>query len=68
MSGVDGFYTDSRKVLRGDGSRLVVIPAAIVEEFELEKGDDLPFFAKEGEDKVTIMKPNGDVQIPDLVG
>ncbi len=58
MSGINGLYADSRKAMQGTGSLIVVIPYPIVEEFGLEAGDDLPFFAEEGADKVTIMMPD----------
>lgn len=58
MSGIDGFYADSRKVTQGDGAKLVVIPAPIVEEFDLEAGDDLPFMIEEGAETATILNPN----------
>ncbi|GAB3678964.1 hypothetical protein [Halopiger aswanensis] len=60
MSGIDGFYADSRKVTQGDGTLLVVVPAPIVDEFDLEAGDDLPFMLEEGGEKATILNPNRD--------
>lgn len=58
MSGVTRRYADSRKVQRGDGHYSVTIPAKIVEELDIEKGDDLLFECVEGEDRAEVIPPS----------
>lgn len=58
MSGITRRYVDSRKVQQGDAHHYVTIPAKIVDELGIEKGDDLLFECGEGEESAEILSPS----------
>lgn len=58
MAGIEDKYADCRTAQEGDGSVTVTIPSPIAEEWEIEQGDQIPFFAEEGEDTAQIRRPS----------
>ena len=55
--GIQDRFADCRTAQKGDGSVTVTIPRPLAEEWEIEQGDQIPFFAEEGSDMAEIHRP-----------
>ncbi|WP_049906307.1 AbrB/MazE/SpoVT family DNA-binding domain-containing protein [Halorubrum aidingense] len=55
--GIQDRFADCRTAQEGDGSVTVTIPRPLAEEWEIEQGDQIPFFAEEGSDTAEIRRP-----------
>ena len=56
--GIQNRFADCRTAQEGDGSVTVTIPRPLAEEWEIEQGDQILFFAKEGTRVAQIRPPN----------
>jgi len=55
--GIEERFADCRTAQETKGSVTVTIPSPLAEEWEIEQGDQIPFYAEEGEDKAEIRRP-----------
>lgn len=55
--GIQDRFADCRTAQEGDGSVMVTIHRPLAEEWEIEQGDQIPFYAKEGSDTAEIRRP-----------
>ena len=57
MPGIQDRFADCRTAQETDGSVTVTIPRPLAEEWEIEQGDQIPFFAEEGEEIAEMRRP-----------
>ncbi|TKX82042.1 AbrB/MazE/SpoVT family DNA-binding domain-containing protein [Halorubrum sp. SD626R] len=55
--GIQNRFADCRTAQEGDGSVTVTIPRPLAEEWEIEQGDQIPFYVEEGSDTAEIRRP-----------
>lgn len=55
--GIQDRFADCHTAQVEDGSVTVTIPRPLAEEWEIERGDQIPFFAEEGSDVAKIRRP-----------
>ena len=55
--GIQNRFADCRTAQDGDGSVTVTIPRPLAEEWEIEQGDQIAFYAEEGSDTAEIRRP-----------
>jgi len=55
--GIEERFADCRTAQETKGSVTVTIPSPLAEEWEIEQGDQIPFYAEEGDDKAEIRRP-----------
>lgn len=57
MPGIQDRFADCRTAQETDGSVTVTIPRPLVEEWEIEQGDQIPFFAEQDSEIAEIRRP-----------
>jgi len=55
--GIEERFADCRTAQETKGSVTVTIPSPLAEEWEIEQGDQIPFYAEEGDDTAEIRRP-----------
>lgn len=55
--GIEDRFADCRTAQETKGSVTVTIPRPLAEEWEIEQGDQIPFYVEEGEDTAEIRRP-----------
>lgn len=55
--GIQNRFADCRTAQEGDSSVTVTISRPLAEEWEIEKADQIPFYAEESSDTAEIRRP-----------